>query len=96
MTRAEIEYDVLTILREHFNVNPDEIDTDAPLEVLSGNFRFLEYLVFLEQLLNRQFEIHLPLLEHINTEMHSLRNIVDLVLIELNQGNSLKQAIDSL
>ncbi len=83
MTNETISHTVQSILIEKFDVSPENFTWDKSLEELQENFKILGNLVFLEQLLEKQFDRKFPLLEHISTAYHTPKDIVVLIMKEL-------------
>ena len=83
MTPEEVATTVQSILTQYFKIPPDQFSWEQPLEILQKDFKSLGYLVFLEQLLHKQFGKKIPLLENISTTFHTPRDLVQLVLNEL-------------
>ena len=77
---------VKTILLTKFEISEERFAWDKPLEQLNENFRILGYLMYLEQLLNRAFDIELPLIEHVSSSIHSPQDILELVESELENN----------
>ena len=70
---------IRSIFTEHFDIRPDVFDWDRPLEELDERFKVLGNLVFLEQLLRKEFQEEIPLLENICTAFHTPADILELV-----------------
>jgi hypothetical protein len=83
MTHQEISQAVRSILTQHFNIPPDRFSWEEPLEILQQDFKTLKQLMYLEQLLQRQFGDNIQLLENISTAFHTASDVVDLVAREL-------------
>ena len=79
MTQTEIAAAVQVLLIRHFNIPSEQFCWDKPLEELHENFRILSYLVFLEQLLRKEFQEEIPLLENICTAFHTPADLLELV-----------------
>ncbi len=73
---------IQTILTEHFNIDSVHFDWEQPLENLDEQFKLLGNLVFLEQLLQKEFQRDIPLLENISTAFHTPRDILELIISE--------------
>lgn len=67
------------LLIQHFNIAPERFDWDQSLEKLDPNFKVLGYLLFLEQLLEKQFGRKIPLMESISTSYHSPKDILKII-----------------
>ncbi len=74
---------VKRVLIDNFNIEPRDFDWDKPLEQLQENFKILGYLVFLEQLLNSELDSKIELLEQISSNIHTPKDIVNLIQKEL-------------
>jgi hypothetical protein len=83
MTEENISFIVKSVLINNFNIESHDFSWDKPLEQLQENFKILGYLVFLEQLLNREFNSKIVLLEHISSNVHTPKDIVELIQKEL-------------
>ena len=70
---------IQSIFKEHFGIGPDHFDWARPLEELDEQFKFLGNLVFLEQLLQKEFQKEVPVLENICTAFHTPGDILELV-----------------
>ena len=79
MTQAEIAAAVQMILIQHFNISADRFSWKQPLEALHEDFKLLGNLVFLEQLLQEEFQQEIPLLENICTAFHTPADILELI-----------------
>ena len=64
------------ILTKHFNIAADQFDWNRPLEDLDEQFKLLGNLVYLEQLLEEEFQKEIPLLENISTTYHTPKDIL--------------------
>ena len=64
------------ILTKHFNIAADQFDWNQPLEDLDEQFKLLGNLVYLEQLLEEEFQKEIPLLENISTTYHTPKDIL--------------------
>lgn len=67
------------IFRENFGIGPGRFNWDLPLEDLDVRFKVLGNLVFLEQLLQKEFQKEIPLLENICTAFHTPGDILELI-----------------
>ncbi len=74
--KADIVHSLLT---EHFNIDARHFDWERPLEQLDEQFKLLGNLVFLEQLLQKEFQQDIHLLENISTAYHTPRDILELI-----------------
>ena len=79
MGQQEISNAVRSIFTERFGISPDVFDWDRPLEELDERFKLLSNLVFLEQLLQEEFQKEVPVLENICTAFHTPAGILELV-----------------
>ncbi|MCO6492276.1 MAG: hypothetical protein J5I98_27915 [Phaeodactylibacter sp.] len=79
MGQQEISNAVRSIFTEHFDIGPDGFDWARPLEELDERFKLLGNLVFLEQLLQKEFHKEVPVLENICTAFHTPADILELV-----------------
>ncbi len=79
MSRAEIRTIVQSIFVEHFNIAAATIIWNDTLEKLNDNFRFLGFLLELEQLLNTRFNTKILLVEHISAIIHTPEDIITLI-----------------
>lgn len=68
-----------SIFTEHFNIDSDRFDWEQPLEQLDEQFKLLGNLIFLEQLLRKEFQKDIPLLENISTAFHTPTDILKLI-----------------
>ena len=69
---------VQSILVEQFHV--EKFDFNKPLEVLHEDFKLLDKLVYLEQLLEKKFQKKIPILENISASVHTPMDIVQLIV----------------
>lgn len=83
MTQTEVAAAVQAMLIGHFNIPAEQFCWNKPLEALHDDFKILGYLVFLEQLLERQFDKKIPLLENCSTAIHTAEDVVNLIIREL-------------
>lgn len=83
MTEKEVAAIVQSVLIECFNVEEHQFDLDQVLEHLQDEFKILSNLVRLEQLLNKEINKNIPILENISTSFHTPRDIVKLIMQEL-------------
>ena len=83
MTNEKVAATVQSILLQHFDIEPEFFAWDQALERLHGDFKALGNLVFLEQLLQKEFGKNIPLLENISTAFHTPRDVAQLVFDEL-------------
>ena len=79
MTETVIHTKLQNILVANFNIEENGLIWEQSLVELHPNFKILEYLVFLEQLLNKEFRCKIPLLENISPEIHTPNHIVSLI-----------------
>ena len=82
MTNEKITDIVQFIFLQHFNIQPENFDWEQPLEKLDTDFKILGNLVFLEQLLQKEFEKNVHLLENISTAFHTPKDVLQLVINE--------------
>ena len=61
----------------------NEFDWKVPLDALDKQFKLLSYLIYLEQLLEDKLGKKIPLLENINTALHTPNDILSLVMSHL-------------
>ena len=80
MTHQIVADKIKFLLIRHFNIQPEHFDWEQPLEKLNADFKVLGNLVFLEQLLQKEFDKNIPLLENISTAFHTPRDIVELII----------------
>ena len=71
------------ILLDNFNIHPAHFSWELPLNDLHPNFKILSYLVFLEQLLQKELDMNIPLIENINTAFHTPKDVLNLINNEL-------------
>lgn len=83
MTYEEVSTKVRSILIQHFSIQAKRFSWDESLEMQQEQFKILSYLVFLEQLFEQQFGKKIPLLENISAEIHSPKDVVELIIKEL-------------
>lgn len=76
-----------SIFTEHFNIDAERFDWEQPLEELGQQFKFLGNLVFLEQLLQKDFQKEVPVLENICTAFHTPADILELVANIIPKNN---------
>lgn len=79
MSDQEIHNILQTIFSENFQVDSLNFDVNKSLEELDSDFKILSYLLFLEQLLSRQFNTKIALLENISSEIHTPKDIIHLI-----------------
>ena len=83
MSREDASKKVQNIFTTHFNIAPDHFDWEKPLESIHEDFKILSYLVFLEQLIQDDFDIDIPIIENISTSFHTPNDILSLIVNEL-------------
>ena len=83
MNQEKISDIVQALLIQQFQVQPESFTWEQPLEMLQEDFRSLSQLLYLEQLLKKEFEQDLPLLENISTAFHTPQDLVQLLMDEL-------------
>lgn len=74
---------IQSIFSKHFNIEAGRFDWEQPLEQMDKQFKLLGNLVYLEQLLQKEFQRKIPLLENISTAFHTPKDILDIVTREL-------------
>lgn len=79
MSEQKIADTVQETFIQHFNIHPEDFDWETPLEELDTNFKILGNLVFLEQLLEKEFGKNALLLENISTAIHTPKDIMELI-----------------
>ena len=84
MSSDNVHDKVEVLLLEHFNITPQELYWDVPLEIMDSDFKMLSYVLFLEQLINKEFNLKVLLLEKINVAVHTPNDIVKIITSELN------------
>lgn len=80
MDYEKISETVQVILVQYFNIPASSFSWEKHLEELQSDFKILDYLIFLERLLQNKFKKELFLLENISTAMHTPRDIVNLIM----------------
>lgn len=80
MNYEEVSTIIQTIFLQYFNVSLNTTTWEQPLEQLQEDFKILDYLLFLEKLLQQQLNKDIVLLENISPVIHSPNDIVALVL----------------
>ncbi|BDS13438.1 hypothetical protein [Aureispira anguillae] len=80
MNYEEVSTIIQTIFLQYFNVSLNTTTWEQPLEQLQEDFKILDYLLFLEKLLQQQLSKDIVLLENISPAIHSPNDIVALVL----------------
>lgn len=83
MHQEEIANIIASILKNNFSIQPNHFDWNIPLDALDKKFEILSYLIFLEQLLQDKFSKKIPLLENINTALHTPNDILQLTISSL-------------
>ncbi|MEZ4848475.1 MAG: hypothetical protein R3B93_07630 [Bacteroidia bacterium] len=83
MQKEEVSNIVRILLIQHFDIHPDVFSWEKTLEELQADFKILSYLLFLEQLLQKQFGTKVGVLEVISTAFHTPQDVVDLILREV-------------
>jgi hypothetical protein len=84
MTNENVHDIVEVLLLNYFNITPQEFNWDVPLETMDSDFKILSYVLFLEQLINKEFNIKVLLLEKINVAIHTPNEIVKIITSELS------------
>jgi hypothetical protein len=79
MLKDKIRKSLYKILTDHFDIDIKLLAKERFLEELHENFKILGYLIFLEQLINKEFNVKVPLLENINSAIHTPEDIVQLI-----------------
>lgn len=80
MSGKEISKIVQSIMIKYFDVDPTAFDWEKTLECLQEDFKMLDYLIFMERLVQQQFEKEISLLDYISTAIHTPKDIVDLIV----------------
>jgi hypothetical protein len=80
MNYEKIAEAVKIILIQHFNISTSSFSWKDSLEELQEDFKILDYLIFLERLLQSKFKKDVFLLENISTAIHNPRDIVNLIM----------------
>lgn len=80
MNYDEISETVQSILIQHFNIPASAFSWEETLEKQQADFKILDYLIFLERLLQSKFKKKILLLEHISTAIHNPKDIVALIM----------------
>ena len=84
MTNENAAEKLQNIFIHHFNIKPDKFNWDIPLEKLNEDFKILSYLVFLEQLIHKNFDNDIPIIENISTTFHSPKDVLNLIINKLD------------
>lgn len=84
MTNENAAKKLQHIFIDHFNIKPDKFNWDVPIEELNKDFKILSYLVFLEQLIQKDFDNDIPIIENISTTFHSPKDILKLIINKLD------------
>lgn len=79
-TQQEIANTIETLLMDNFSIEAHQFDWETSLDDLDEKFELLSYLIFLEQLLQDKFSKKIPLLENINTALHTPKDILQLTI----------------
>ncbi|MFK8103239.1 MAG: hypothetical protein AB8G15_11965 [Saprospiraceae bacterium] len=74
---------IQSILLENFNIEAEQFDWEKPLEELDKQFKVLGNLVFLEQLIQKEFNKDILLLENITTSFHTPKDVLQLIINNL-------------
>jgi len=85
MPKVEVRHTLNSILIDHFEVDSRLLETNRPLEELHENFKILGYLMFLEQLINKEYDMKIPLLESISASIHTPEDIVELIFERIKE-----------
>jgi hypothetical protein len=80
MNHEKVSEVVQSILIEHFNILEGSFSWEQPLDKLQADFKILDYLIFLERLLQSKLKKEFSLLENISTAIHSPSDIVHLIM----------------
>lgn len=83
MAKTNTAVQLQAIFIEHFHIPPEQFDWEQPLEQLHQDFKILSYLVYLEQLIQQQLAIKIPIIENISTGFHTPKDILALINKEL-------------
>ncbi|MEZ4848472.1 MAG: hypothetical protein R3B93_07615 [Bacteroidia bacterium] len=84
MQKEEVDSIVRILLIQHFDIPSDAFSWKKTLEELHTNFKILSYLLFLEQLLQKQFGTKFQIIEHISAASHMPEDVMVLVMRELS------------
>ncbi|SFN47590.1 hypothetical protein SAMN04487989_101693 [Bizionia echini] len=84
MVNEDLQNSVKQLFVAYFNIKEAQFNWHVPLEQLDEDFRTLRYLVYLEQLINTEFNAKVLLMEKINASIHTPTDIIKLVETELN------------
>jgi hypothetical protein len=84
MSGTNVPHKVQSLLIDNFNIAPQEFNWDVSLETMDSDFKVLSYVLFLEQLINKEFNIKVLLLEKINVAIHTPNEIVRIITSELS------------
>ena len=79
----EVRSKIHRILIDFFEVDNTLLVQKKPLDALQADFKILGYLLFLEQLIHKEFGVKIPLLENISADIHTPEDIVQLTLSAL-------------
>ena len=81
--KQEVANIIQDLLVDKLNVKPGDFNWNSKLNELNEEFELLGHLVYFEQLLNKQFEKNISLIEYISTDIHTPNDIVELVMKEI-------------
>lgn len=80
MSQEEVAEIIESLLKENFSISTHQFDWETTLEILNEKFNLLSYLTSLEQLIGTRFSKKIPLLENINTSVHTPKDVLLLVM----------------
>ncbi|MBL4649663.1 MAG: hypothetical protein JKY03_08025 [Aureispira sp.] len=80
MNYEKVAESVQKIFIQYFNISASSFSWEVPLEELQEDFKILDYLIFLERLLQSKFKKDFFLLENISTAIHNPKDIVNLIV----------------
>ena len=93
MCDQEIHNVLQTIFSNYFQIDSLDFDLNKSLEELNSDFKILSYLLFLEQLLSKEFNTKISLLENISSEIHAPKDIIHLIKNQLHHQNHKKETL---
>ena len=83
MQKTEVGSIVRSLLIHHFDIQPETFSWEKKLEELQANFKILSQLVFLEQLIQKEFGKNIGILEEISTAFHTPEDLVEVIVKSL-------------